>query len=273
MGVAYLTRAQQQLSGENYEEALKDIRRGLVYVKGEENVRALKNVQAVVYNDRAIRWANQKKYDLAIQDLEQCLGVDPKNTGCQENLNSVRAHRSPPSLTTVPLKAEIADGGTSQADDIEIKIDRLNERGIAFFKAGNFSKAVKIFEEALKMDSNRPNIKKNLALAFNSLGVESSKKGNLKAAVEYYEKSIQHNPEDEIMKKNLAVAYHNVAVKICNQDYEKAVSFFEKALKLEPKDGQIWHNLGICHSNNGHPQEAKAAQEKAKSFGKNKNRK
>ena len=94
--------------------------------------------------------------------------------------------------------------------------------GVAWYEKGDYEKAIKYYENAVRLNPD-------YAAAFNNLGVAYAKQGKFNLAMEYYRKATNIN-------HNYAVAFNNIGVTFYKLSYlQKAVEYFEKAIEADAK--------------------------------------
>ena len=86
---------------------------------------------------------------------------------------------------------------------------------------GEYDKAIKNYEEAIKNGVDYPTVHNNLAVIY----LQDSKKTK---AIEEYQKAIKKKPKEPIFVYNLAVLYKD------KNDVDKATEHFNKVLKIDP---------------------------------------
>lgn len=101
------------------------------------------------------------------------------------------------------------------------KIPDLLNQGAILMKAGKFKNAINIYNDALSIDPQDPNVLLNKAVAYSQLG-EYDK------AIELYGKVIDHNPE-------YSLSFYNMAGTLAVMgDTEKALTWLKKAIEKNP---------------------------------------
>ncbi len=113
-----------------------------------------------------------------------------------------------------------------------------NFLGTVRLQTGDFSSAVKNFENAVENDPSEDFYRQNLAAAYNSLGGTLLSKKDEKGAMEAFEKAVSANPE-------YVEAYNNLG---CLQKsagrVAEAVESFQKAVSIAPDSEKVLNNLG-----------------------------
>ena len=119
------------------------------------------------------------------------------------------------------------------AADIEkdAAIKDLVNRGVEETKAGNFARALNLFEEALKNNDRDPTTWYNHGNALEKLG-------RYQEAISSYERAIEIKPDD-----HYAWCWRGNALEKLGR-YEAAISSYERAIQIKPDDHSAWFNRG-----------------------------
>ncbi len=169
----------------------------------------------------------------------------------------------------------LATGNTAGAIDYITKAFIINPTGQiagnlakAYYSAGMYPKAVKLYLEALKMEESDD--------IYYSLGLAYKKSGDLDSAIEAYHNALEQNPGNYSSCYNLALAYSDkgditsalfyaekcailrsddealfaVLSGLYEQtgDYEKAVSALEKAAEINPNNFSYFYNMAVLNA-------------------------
>jgi len=124
-----------------------------------------------------------------------------------------------------------------------MKIQNKLQKAIAYFQAGNLSKAESIFKEILRL---APQSRE----AVHFLGLISYRKGDSEAALKYLKKEIDLNPADTTLYNNLGVLLKG------NGRLEEAIEYFRKAIHSNPDFLDAHYNLGNALHMKGNLEEA-----------------
>ena len=184
--------------------------------------------------------------------------------------------------TDTPENIEITYDESKQSYDNEKKIeyyqqptdlkstfaDAYHNMGIAYSNKGNFAKAIKCYNKAIKKNPNNAEVYisfgdaylgkgnydnaigyyekaieffPNEAAIYNNLGIAYDEKGNFDEAIKCYEKVIKLNPDDAAAYNNLGLVYYT------KSNSEKAIVYFEKAIELNPNYADAYNNMGIAY--------------------------
>jgi tetratricopeptide (TPR) repeat protein len=125
----------------------------------------------------------------------------------------------------------------AQVDEVSDR-ERHYHRGLKWFFESNYDKAIKDFDEAIRLDPKH-------SRAYYSRGNAWDKKGEYDKAIQDYNEAIRLNPK-------YADAYYSrgIAWK-ANGEYDKAIKDFNEAIRLNPKNGNIYKIRSIAWKANG----------------------
>lgn len=128
---------------------------------------------------------------------------------------------------------------------IEMELDAAKwfEKGYSFASAGNYTEAIKAFNEALNKNPD-------FAEADYALGHSYKAIGNYNLAIDAYTRALKLKPESAPAFLGRANAYANVS------NYEKAVKDYTAAIRLDPKDALAHTQRGIAYLALGKQNEA-----------------
>jgi Flp pilus assembly protein TadD len=104
-------------------------------------------------------------------------------------------------------------------------------------EGGKLAKEVNVHEEGTGVT---PEMKKELAVVYNTLGLVELKKKNISPAIGQFKKAVQMNPKLAEARLNLAVLSLN------NRDYNTAEENFKAVLDLQPKNFEAAIGLGVA---------------------------
>ncbi len=114
----------------------------------------------------------------------------------------------------------------------QMKVDKLNKKGMAFFEQKKFKKANQVFTEILSLDKDFMPAYFNRAIANSFLSKNKSALKDLNHIIK-----TQAYSEETIL--NRAIIYENLG------KYKKAIKDYDKILKVNPKHLQATHFKGI----------------------------
>lgn len=111
-------------------------------------------------------------------------------------------------------------------------------RGNEFYEKGNYAKAIKEYNEAIRIDLYNAELHNNLGLALRSID-------DLDGAIEEYKEAIRLEPNYTTPHNNLGVAF------IDKGEFDQAINEFRAAIRNEPYYLDAYINLGIVLKEKG----------------------
>lgn len=216
-----------------YDEAI------IVYAK---NLVAFKGIGAGIsyLNDQIKRFAFTSSLRLALADVHfgvdryseaehyyaMVLEYDPRLKAAW--IGRGRSHQA-------QLKMELAKKDFIEASIIDASDpEPLYLLGRVYLDLTEFAKALRYFEDAIRVNQNYPNL-------YYSAGRAALGLGNLKLALEYAQKEKNKNPR-------VSDGYRLAAeILDLNQDYQGCANEYQKVVKLVPKSAQFQINMARCY--------------------------
>lgn len=107
------------------------------------------------------------------------------------------------------------------------------DKGLEYYKKGNFEKALEYYKKAVKED-------KKFAFAWDMVGISHRQLGNYKEAVKAYKKSLKIDPRGKMPLQNLPIAYRML------DEWEKAADYYRELIRFYPDDPEGYYGLGQC---------------------------
>ncbi|MGB6481894.1 MAG: tetratricopeptide repeat protein [Candidatus Acidiferrales bacterium] len=117
-------------------------------------------------------------------------------------------------------------------------IHSLDSRGWAYYRTGDYDKALQDFNQAIQL-------KPDYAYAFNNRGLVYSKQGNYDRAIEDFNQAVLLKPDFAIAFDNRGLAYEG------KNDIERAFRDFDQAAKLRPDDAEAFYLRGKLFADEG----------------------
>jgi len=148
---------------------------------------------------------------------------------------------------------EAAEAAVFRAVKTDPKCDLLwmawNELGLAWYSAGNYSRAATAYGEATVIVPGEPQGWFNLGVSFHKLG-------DLEAARDSYQQAVD-------LKESFPGAWHNLGI-VCaqNNDHLAAEKAFRREVNRAPDNIRAWYDLGVTLEKLGREDEARAAFQK-----------
>jgi tetratricopeptide (TPR) repeat protein len=118
-----------------------------------------------------------------------------------------------------------------------------NNRGLVYYKSGQFDKAVADFREAVTLRSSYIDAYSNLGMAFYKIG-------RLDEAIENFDKAIALDSAYYKAYNNRAMAFGAMG------KFDKAVQDYNRVIALKPSSPQAYYNLGVLHAQAGYLDQA-----------------
>lgn len=110
------------------------------------------------------------------------------------------------------------------------KANKLFVKGNELMDAGAYSKAVKKFEKAVKVDDQ-------FVFALDHLAVSYRKMEEYEQAIRYYKKSLSIYPEGDVALLNIAVAYS------LKEDFPQSLQYYETLYSLYPDNPEGYFGI------------------------------
>ena len=205
-----------------------------------------------------------KQWDRAVVAYEKALSLNPDFEFAAENLQ-----------LTLLLKnqAERASLTGFDFDEIQAQLNAAKEA----IKAKNWSKAILLLEDTIKIDPDFIKAHNSLAEAYLSqgrleecaaqyiecvrldprdeklqynLGFTYSKLGEMTAAIKHFQKALNLQPTFALARKEMATALAQIG------QTDEAVAAFLQAIQDDPRLVSAYLNLGVCYANAGRMQRA-----------------
>jgi tetratricopeptide (TPR) repeat protein len=116
------------------------------------------------------------------------------------------------------------------------------EKGRVFYRNDEDTRALEVFQQALKLDPELAEAHFRLGLTYDALGQEQEAEEAYKKAVDAYKKylSIEGNLDEAEAHYNLGQTYSGLHL------YSEAVREYRQATRLKPDDAAIHYDLGLA---------------------------
>jgi len=121
-----------------------------------------------------------------------------------------------------------------------------NNRGEAYFRKGDYDRAIFDYDQALSIDPNY----KTAYYLYENRGTAYLMKGDYERAIADYHQALRINPNDANAYYNRGTAYFNKG------DFEEAISDFNKALEINPGYAEAYFYKALACEKMGHLPEA-----------------
>lgn len=133
-----------------------------------------------------------------------------------------------------------------------------NYMGVAYYRKGDYKKALKAYQKALSLDENYPIIINNLGSLYLSMFLKTKDPDAYGKAVHYFKKAIELDPDYASAYNGLGGAYR------LKGDRDAAIYCWEKAVELNPNHRFALYNLGLAYLEKGDKNKALSNFEKYK---------
>ncbi|AVQ72215.1 hypothetical protein B5D77_13725 [Microcystis sp. MC19] len=179
--------------------------------------------RAAWYVNRGILYYNQKKYELASDDYNKAIELNP---------NSAMAYNNRGNIYYDQKKYELALADWNKAIELNPNLAMAyNNRGNIYYDQQKYELALADWNKAIELNPN-------LAMAYNNRGNIYYDQQKYELALADWNKAIELNP-------NLAMAYNNRGLLYYNQQkYDLALSDYNQAIKINSDFAEAYNNRG-----------------------------
>ncbi|MBZ0185290.1 MAG: tetratricopeptide repeat protein, partial [Candidatus Obscuribacterales bacterium] len=270
-----------QLSGD-FGQAEAEYRQAMIFAKSRPDLRAKaqqlltalpeekKKAEVQNHIDKGVGYQESGNYDAAEQEYKAALSGAPNNDNIWANLGTLyqakkefaKALECYQKAASINAKNEIAIEGikTATAAKKDKDIEALSRQGTELFKAGQYDKAIAVYQQLLQFDQ------KDAATHFN-IGAAYQAKKEIDNAISEYRLAVQFDKDNKQYADALDDAIGVKAEPIIKnaikaheaKDYATAVQLYTEALKLRPKNDEVWYNLASAQYSRQDYQSAKTA--------------
>jgi tetratricopeptide (TPR) repeat protein len=113
-----------------------------------------------------------------------------------------------------------------------------NNRGFAYHEKGDYDRAMRDYDDAIQLDAS-------LAAAYVGRGLAYNRKGNYDRAIRELDEAIRLDPKSAVAFNNRGLAYDSKG------DYDRAIRDYNEAIRLDPKDAVAYSNRGSAYNEKG----------------------
>jgi eukaryotic-like serine/threonine-protein kinase len=188
------------------------------------------------------------KHDLALQEFQHALQLDPKDAEALGGL--ARSYEN---------SGRTADAEKSFQEAIALRPDAwtgYNNLGAFYDRHGKYPQAIAAYQQALRVTPDNAEVYSNLGSAY----IDDGTKQSIPLAEEALRKSIALSPG--------YVAYANLGMLFMQQArFADAATALEQALKINAKDYMVWNNLMVAYAGVGDKAKAQETRKKAEELG------
>jgi eukaryotic-like serine/threonine-protein kinase len=184
------------------------------------------------------------KHDLALQEFQHALQLDPKDAEALGGL--ARSYET--SGRTADAEKTFHESIALRPDDWTVH----NNLGAFYDRQGKYPEAIAAYQKALQVTPDNAEVYSNMGGAYIDQGGEKA----LAQAEQALKKSIDLNPRYPAFA-NLGMLYMQ------EHRYAEAAEATEQALKINGNDYMVWNNLMIAYEGAGEHDKAASARRKA----------
>jgi tetratricopeptide (TPR) repeat protein/tRNA A-37 threonylcarbamoyl transferase component Bud32 len=202
---------------------------------------AINDQLAPVYSILGAIYADSGKYDLAIEQFQRALQLNPRDPDAHQKI-----------AKTFEAQGRTADAEASFQKAVALRPDYWdghNSLGAFYSRHQQYREAAAEFRKVIELTPDN-------APAYSNLGAMLNRLGDRAGALAAYEKSIAIAPSYAVYG-NLARAYYGAG------NYAQAAEAYEKALKFNDRDYRPWVGAAAAYTALGMPAKAKPALERA----------
>jgi len=197
------------------------------------------------YVQRGVSFFKEEKFDLALENFEAALCIQPNNGDIKDLVEMLKAQAdmiSNASKQKADFKGtaeedkeiaeytELLESNPNDASAKEALASAHYRRGLAFTSINEYAKSIDDYSMAICYEPN-------YLFAFNKRGWAYLELKDYDKAIADFEKIHRFHPNDVNARENLAVAYSNRGMAYDREgDYARAIPDFEKVLYLTPND-------------------------------------
>lgn len=114
---------------------------------------------------------------------------------------------------------------------------QIYNSGIAFHKQGKYELAEQKYNQALKLQPNFVEAKKNLAIIYHNRAIKYYSDENYNEAIEYAKKSLNFNPDNMEVYRIIGVCYSN------SNNFDDSIAVYKKIISHSPDDDSAMESL------------------------------
>ncbi len=190
------------------------------------------------------------KHDLALQEFQHALQLDPKDGDALGGL--ARSYEQ--SGRTAEAEKTYQESVALRSDDW----NTYNKLGAFYDRVGKYPQAIEAYQHALQITPDNAEVYSNLGSAY----IDQGGKKNLPLAEDALKRSIALSPGYP--------AYANLGMLYMQEKrYAEAATATEQAVKINGNDYMVWNNLMIAYEGAKQSDKAESARHKAEELAEN----
>lgn len=221
-----------------YEDALVQYEKYLAHYPKDDNA----------YLNTAVIYVKNKKYNLAITNLNRAIEINSKNIMAKAELAYVyqmlKDYRSANAIYDEIVKPDTQDANL------------LYNAALSYQNVNNFEKAISCYEKSLSIKQNQE-VKYELANCYVNYAAQFVDKKNYEQAVVFYDKATTLNPDNQVAYTGLAFCHQSLG------NSQKSSELYERAVSISSKTDEDFIAYGKSLYELKKYDEAKGALEKA----------
>ncbi|MGN6516309.1 MAG: tetratricopeptide repeat protein [Rhizomicrobium sp.] len=183
------------------------------------------------YQNRAIEYVSIKRFDLAIQDLDTAINLNPKdgNALTWRGIAYYSMGNYEPAIDNYNQALEL------QPDNA----DTYGDRAAVYLALGQYARAIDDYNRALSLDPKAIDFLNGRGAAYRNLG-------NYQQAITDYSKIIEHDPDSvsALLNRCMARAYWGQELDIALADCSHALRISPGELDVLAKRGLVYLRMG-----------------------------
>ncbi len=224
----YVAMARVQIFAQQYEAALESAERALVGNDSYALAHAVRGWALTFLND----------YFPAEASIKRALEIDPNNALAHAYYAELLIKRGEYGDSEKAIEA--SRQAIALAPDL---LESKRSRAIVLTQTGNFQEAIQMYNGAIQINKNIPDLYMGLGYNYKALD-------DYGQAIEFFSQANALNPSDAIPDLEISRIYAAVG------DFGKSVQYAENAVKDDPENPHRYGNLGIRLYQAGEMQEA-----------------
>ncbi len=187
-------------------------------------------VKVSIDSEDVLKWMKKSSGERA-QLVKQMEALQQANAEQERQIAELK--RQLAAASSAGEREKIAQGFASEEN--KFMSNQKVEEAWELEEDGDTNGAIKLFGEAIQLDSNN-------ALAYYGRGTAYSSLEQNENALRDLNKSIELNPNDDFAYNNRGVVYKTLG------QYERAIQDYSKAVQLSPNDAGIYYNRGNAYN-------------------------
>jgi tetratricopeptide (TPR) repeat protein len=274
LATAYQLKGDFDQAERSYRRALQIEPNNKLATNGLHNLRHDQvKTQVNLFLDRALKSQQKKQYDISLNNYIKALNLEPTNPDIHYNIGTAfqakgdylraqKAYNRTLELNPGHKEAKMALG-ILEGSQKEKNIADAFAQAIKFQEAGEYEKAIKIYNNISKDKPQDDTLFYNLAVAY-----QATK--NYEKSVENYERAYAINPDQnysaaiEALKVSRANEILSYAIEQQGRaDNKNAIENYKKVLQIVPSNANAWYNLGTAYQAVGKDSDALESYQKA----------